>query len=113
MFRLVRSRQALEREGVTVIDRAHPLDRLGLAENVRLGGGVVEVVAACDFEPVGMLGDQLERPEPFRSRDAERLEIGRASCREGMCQYVWISVDAIRLINTTLIQKSINVLITI
>src|SRR3546814_5283829 len=33
MFRLVRSRQALEREGVTVIDRAHPLDRLRSEEH--------------------------------------------------------------------------------
>src|SRR3546814_19685331 len=73
MFRLVRSRQALEREGVTVIDRAHPLDRLDLAEDERLGGGVVEVVAACDFEHIGVLGDHPERLEPFGPSDHKRL----------------------------------------
>src|SRR3546814_18731727 len=37
-----------------------------------------------------------------RSHEAERdlpigLEIGRASCRERVCQYVWISVVAVSL----------------
>src|SRR3546814_2533860 len=74
MFRLVRSRQALEREGVTVIDRAHPLDRLDLAEDERLGGGVVEVVGACDFEHIGVLGDHSERLDTFRPSDPKRLD---------------------------------------
>src|SRR3546814_17296884 len=36
-------------------------------------------------------------PEHFRTVERELvfdIEIGRASCRDGLCQYVWISVGA-------------------
>src|SRR3546814_17183108 len=54
--------------------------------------------------------DRNRRPQRLRQIDSARstAQIGRASCRERVCQYVWISVVAASLKKTTAKSKKIE-----
>src|SRR3546814_11820460 len=62
----------------------------------------------------GVIFDQ-DRPPPFDHRALDRHragEIGRASCRERVCQYVYISVVAVSLKTNTYTRTPKNELLS-
>src|SRR3546814_11619022 len=69
---------------------------------IRMGTGERVVLALGDerFRPVPVeagitVGDRVQIRDGLKEGD--RVEIGRASCRERVCQYVEISVGAVLL----------------
>src|SRR3546814_13210825 len=76
-------------------ERRHPiLDRCG-AEYLRVAEGDQTRTLGVPVD----LGFQRDRPELIRgaSGGSHGLEIGRASCRERVCPYVYLSVFAVSL----------------
>src|SRR3546814_17827259 len=66
-----------------VIEPAQPDGGMGLSQGTRPGAH------GRKFEKLAFEGEAVFRPQPLHHRDAfHRIEIGRASCREGVCQYV-------------------------
>src|SRR3546814_15661034 len=86
----------------------HPVEHIGeqrLAALHMVGQIMVEMVAHRIFDqprrlrtgqPVLRLALELRVADEDRQHDLRR-EIGRASCRERVCQYVYISVVAVSL----------------
>src|SRR3546814_13675150 len=92
------------------LDRQHVADhtrKTAIAVRERMDGN--EPVAESDgnfigwvgsmLDPISRVVDQLTKVHGDSVRIdahvARRGEIGRASCRERVCQYVWISVGAV------------------
>src|SRR3546814_14296670 len=64
-----------------------------------LVGGVAPTYGSFESPITGSAGARLRRQASLRSwRNTAAPEIGRASCRERVCQYVSLSVDAVPLI---------------
>src|SRR3546814_15367521 len=77
---------------------AHEFDGILVAEPVRTLDGVVHVPVPVVFAHVGQRGaDAALRRHGMRPGRKELGEIGRASGRERVCQYVEISVVAVSL----------------
>src|SRR3546814_20265623 len=70
-------------------------DEAGVGQALLLGGGIAEPVGAFDSS-IAMLETGLFDRLGFRR------QIGRASCRERVCQYVSISVVAVSLKKTNI-----------
>src|SRR3546814_12026191 len=96
---MARLRKHCIRLGIWDEERHAAMDK-ELAEMVR--------DAAREAEKNGILGHGLhhpmeslfedvfeEMPWHLKEQQQQMLEIGRASCRERVCQYVWISVGAV------------------
>src|SRR3546814_19563791 len=67
-------------------------------------GTTVKLYLPCALESTSTEGEASQSDEPFSLGtetvlivEDDEQEIGRASCRERGCQYVWISVGAVEL----------------
>src|SRR3546814_19421220 len=85
----------IDRNGEAVIHRGllreAEAKALRTLEKLRRGFGSAEGAAANDEHEEA---DDAPKAASLSDRLAQRLKHGRASCREGVCQYVEISVDA-------------------
>src|SRR3546814_9007724 len=94
--------------GLALVDRALAADQLAVAVNA-IGDVIAKAepaagLAFLDAAPqaaAGLVGEVLQEQGVHRPLEADVQEIGRASCRDRVCQYVYILVVDVSLKNKT------------
>src|SRR3546814_18590444 len=71
---------------------------------------LMQYIPGPDFPTYGIINGSSGIIEAYRTGRGRILEIGRASCRERVCQYVWISVVAVSLKNNRTIETKVRTL---